>query len=89
MNILRISADEALWQNSMLPEGVVERWLVSDGDIAFAGHGIATIRIEGAVHEIVAPATGRLKIESKLSSVVEPGTLLATLDPTPSEILKP
>ena len=89
MEKLRVNADESLWQNTMLPEGVVERWLIADGDIAFAGHGVAEVRIEGALHEIIAPVTGRLTIESKLRSIIEPGSLLATLDTTPSAILKP
>ena len=68
---------EALWRNSMLPEGILERWLVADGDTARAGHAIAHVRIEGALHDIVAPATGLLSISAL--SVIEPGFLLATL----------
>jgi hypothetical protein len=45
---IRIDADEALWRNSMLPQGVLERGLVADGDTARAGHAIAQVRIEGA-----------------------------------------
>ena len=37
MKIVRINADEALWRNSMLPEGTVERWFVADGETALAG----------------------------------------------------
>ena len=60
MKIIRINADEALWRNNMLPEGILECWLVADGDTAREGHAVAQIRIEGALHDIVAPATGRL-----------------------------
>src|SRR4051794_30223838 len=42
----------SLWRNSMLPEGILERWLVADGDTAHAGHAIAQVRIEGALHDI-------------------------------------
>ena len=79
MTTLSINADEVLWRNSMLPEGVLERWLVADGDIAHAGHAIAQVRIEGALHDIVAPATGCLNHSAPRLSVIDPGFLLATL----------
>ena len=79
MKNVRINADEALWRNSMLPGGIVERWLVADGEIALEGHGLAEIRIERALHEIVAPATGCLTIAAPRLAVIEPGCLLATL----------
>ncbi len=79
MKIIRINADEALWRNNMLPEGIVERWLVADGEIAQQGHGLAEVRIEGALHDIVAPATGRLTIVAQNLAVIEPGFLPAPL----------
>ena len=81
MKTIAIKADEALWQNNMLTEGIVVRWFVADGDLARAGHRMAEIRIEGALHDIVAPADGCVKIEMGVSSVIEPGSLLATLNP--------
>lgn len=89
MKDVRVIADESLWQNSMLPEGVVERWLVSDGDVAFEGHGVVEIRVEGALHEIIAPVTGRLKIEIQPLAVIEPGSLLATLQSDAAVKLNP
>jgi pyruvate/2-oxoglutarate dehydrogenase complex dihydrolipoamide acyltransferase (E2) component len=74
-----ISVDEALWASSMLPEGIVERWFVADGTSVAAGDRIAEIRIEGALHEIIAPANGRLVILVDANAVVEPGSLLARL----------
>ncbi len=79
MKIIRINADEALWRNNMLPEGILERWLVADGDTAREGHAVAQIRIESALHDVVAPATGRLAISASALAVIEPGFLLATL----------
>jgi hypothetical protein len=79
MKIIRINADEALWRNSMLPEGIVERWLVADGETAHAGHAVAQALIESALHDIVAPATGRLAISAPTLAVIEPGFLLAML----------
>ena len=63
----------------MLPEGILERWLVADGDTARAGHAIAHVQIEGALHDIVAPATGLLSISAPKLSVIKPSLLLATL----------
>ncbi|MBR1203710.1 MULTISPECIES: biotin/lipoyl-containing protein [unclassified Bradyrhizobium] len=80
MNI-DIKADETLWRNTMLPEGFVTKWLVADGELAKEGHGIAVVRIEGALHDIVAPCHGRVKIETGVNHVIEPGSLLATLVP--------
>ena len=82
MTTIEIKADESLWQNNMIPEGVIVRWFVADGDMADAGHRMAEVRIEGALHDIIAPANGRVKIEMGASSVIEPGSLLATLAST-------
>jgi hypothetical protein len=79
MKTFRIAADEVLWRDSMLPEGIMEHWLVIDGAVARQGPAIAEVRIEGALHSILAPATGRLAITPPLLSVIEPGNLLATL----------
>ena len=74
-----IKVDETLWASTMLPEGVVERWLIADGAIVDKGEAIAEIRIEDALHEIMAPAHGRVKIVLHANSIVEPGSLLAKL----------
>ena len=81
-----INVDEALWASSMLPEGVVERWIIADGAIVAAGDPMAEIRIEDALHEITVPASGRLTIIAAVNTVVEPGSLLARLavaEPSP------
>ena len=57
-----IRVDEALWASSMLPEGIVERWFITDGATVAVGDLMAEIRIEDALHEITAPASGRLTI---------------------------
>jgi len=40
------------------------------------------VRIEDALHEIIAPAHGRATIVSAVNAVIEPGSTLATLDGT-------
>ena len=89
MKNVRVIADEAFWQNSMLPEGIVERWLISDGDVAFVGQSVVEIRVEDALHEIIVPVTGRLKIETRPLTAIEPGSLLATLQVDAAAILNP
>ena len=74
-----IKVDESLWASSMLPEGLVERWLVADGAIVAAGDPIAEVRIEDALHEINAPASGHVTIAATANCVVEPGSLLASV----------
>jgi pyruvate/2-oxoglutarate dehydrogenase complex dihydrolipoamide acyltransferase (E2) component len=74
-----IQVDEALWASSMLPEGIVERWFIADGATVPKGDLMAEIRIEDALHEITAPASGRLTIVAAVNTVVQPGSLLARL----------
>jgi pyruvate/2-oxoglutarate dehydrogenase complex dihydrolipoamide acyltransferase (E2) component len=74
-----IKVDEALWASSFLPEGTVMQWFVANGASVAAGHPIAELRIEDALHEITAPASGRLTIVAAANSVIEPGSLVATL----------
>lgn len=75
-----IKVDETLWASSMLPEGVVERWFIANGATIGTGERIAEVRIEDALHEIIAPASGRATIVAAMKSVIEPGSILATLD---------
>lgn len=74
-----IKVDEALWASSMLPEGIVERWFIVDGAIVAAGDLMAEVRIEDTLHEITAPASGRLTIIAAANTIVEPRSLLARL----------
>ena len=74
-----ISLHEDLWRNSMLPEGILERWYVTDGDEVMSGEKIAEVRIESALHEIMAPASGRITILTEPNGVVEPGSVVGRL----------
>lgn len=78
--MLYIKVDEALWGSSMLPEGILERWFIASGDMITAGERIAEVRVEDALHEIVAPADGRATIVASANAVIEPGSILATLE---------
>ena len=65
-----------LWASSMLPEGVVEKWLKADGAYVETGEPVAAVRIEEALHEIAAPATGWLTADVRVNSVVDPGAVI-------------
>ena len=41
-----IKVDQTLWAHSMLPEGIVERWFITNGATISAGERIAEVRIE-------------------------------------------
>ncbi len=77
-----IKIDGGLWASSMLPEGIVERWFIVSGATIRAGERIAEVRIEDALHEIVAPAGGRATIVAAANDIIEPGSVLATLETT-------
>ncbi|RUP00449.1 lipoyl domain-containing protein [Hyphomicrobium sp.] len=74
-----IKVDEALWASSIFPEGMVVRWLIPDGSMVSAGRAVAEVRIEDALHEITAPRDGRITIVRGEHSVIDPGSLLATV----------
>ena len=79
--VMDITVSEELWASSMLPEGVVERWLVSNGATVEVGDRVAEVRIEDALHEIMAPASGRLTIAAAVNDIVEPGSVIGRLEP--------
>ncbi len=79
-----IKVAEALWASSVLPEGIVELWLVSDGAIVRSGDPLVKVRIEDALHEITAPIHGRLTIRAIINDVIEPGSVLGQVEPSPA-----
>lgn len=69
-----VAAD--LWATSILPEGIIERWLFADGSLVEAGDPVAIVRIEDALHDVMAPCSGRLQVSCRTSTVIEPGTTI-------------
>ena len=53
------------WMSRMLPEGIVERWLVSDGTVVKPNDPVVDLRIEGELVKLKAPAGGKLFIDIK------------------------
>jgi hypothetical protein len=74
-----ITIPEDLWSTSILPEGLLERWVFAENALVEAGDPVADVRIEGALHTILAPAKGRLHIRSMTNSVVEPGSMIGAI----------
>jgi pyruvate/2-oxoglutarate dehydrogenase complex dihydrolipoamide acyltransferase (E2) component len=72
-----IHVAEGLWSTGMLPEGVLERWLVPDGASVRAGEAVAAVRIGEALHDISSPAEGRLTVLAPVNEVVDPGCIIA------------
>ena len=72
----KISVSPELWATSILPEGILERWMLLDGRSVEIGDPVAVVRIESALHDIIAPAKGRLYIHCNANAVVEPGSVI-------------
>jgi pyruvate/2-oxoglutarate dehydrogenase complex dihydrolipoamide acyltransferase (E2) component len=71
---VRVSED--LWRSAVLPEGIVERWLVADGAEVAEGDAVAEVRVEDALHDILAPAAGWIHIWTPDGGLFEPGSSL-------------
>jgi len=77
MTDISISSD--FWGGRMLPEGIFERWRVADGSELAEGDVVAEIRIEDALHELVAPGRGRLTQFAKVNELIEPGSVIGRI----------
>ena len=76
---MQIPVAENLWSSSMLPEGVLERWFVADGADVDGGQEIAELRIEDAVHRVMAPGRGRLRQSVLRNAIIEPGSVIGEI----------
>jgi hypothetical protein len=50
MTDIRVS--DSLWTTAMMPEGTIEKWLVTDGARVDKGHAVCVVRVEDALHDI-------------------------------------
>jgi hypothetical protein len=71
-----------LWATSILPEGILQAWLCPDGAQVAAGEAIARVLIEDALHDLVAPAAGRLRRDRQANACIEPGALIGHVEPS-------
>jgi len=53
-----IVAAAELWTTSLMPEGLIERWLCQEGSMVKAGTAVALVRIEDSLHELTSPCDG-------------------------------
>jgi len=67
------------WASSIMPEGIIEKWLRPDGGRVKAGEPVADIRVESMLHRLLAPGAGLLRVTSKANSVVDPGLVIGRI----------
>lgn len=84
--MMNITVGSELWASSMLPEGTIEKWFVANGALVGFGERVAEVRIEDALHELVAPATGHVVIEAATNSLIEPGSVIGRISVAPAVI---
>ena len=74
--MVQLVAAADLWVNRVYPEGLIENWLVADGTAVSANQPVAQLRIEGELIILKAPAAGKLSIDVRKNSPIEPGTVV-------------
>lgn len=77
--IVDVKVPPEFWASSILPIGVIEKWLLADGCRVKAGEPLVNIRIESMVHRLAAPYTGILKIHWKVNDVIDPGFVIGAV----------
>lgn len=75
-----IRVSEALWSTDMLPEGILERWLVDNGAKVRVGEALAAARIGETLHDIVSSAEGQISITAPAGGLIDPGCIIAQVD---------
>lgn len=76
-----VRVSEGLWSTGMLPEGILERWLVEDGARVQVGEAVAAARIGEALHDIVSSAGGRLSMMAPAGDLIDPGCIIGQVHP--------
>jgi pyruvate/2-oxoglutarate dehydrogenase complex dihydrolipoamide acyltransferase (E2) component len=73
-----IIVPDDLWDSA--DEGVIFSWIYSDGAVVEKGRLLAELTVEKAQLELVAPASGRLKILAPAETVVRKGAVIGTIE---------
>jgi len=71
MSNTAIILGQDMWDSD--DDGVVTTWLYSDGALVKEGDVIAEVMVEKVEMEVVAPASGTLRISAKAEDVVSKG----------------
>jgi pyruvate/2-oxoglutarate dehydrogenase complex dihydrolipoamide acyltransferase (E2) component len=69
---------ENLWDEG---EAAISAWLYQDGDRVAAGAIVAELMVEKSTMEIIAPATGALRILVAAEEPVAKGQIVARIEP--------
>ena len=77
--MIQIRVTPELWGTSLLPEGILQKWLQPDNALVEAGEPVAYVQIENGLHALMAPAAGWLKQACVQNTVVEPGMVIGEL----------
>jgi hypothetical protein len=78
--MVEIRVAPELWGASILPQGILQRWLQPDGTLVEAGEAVACVQIEDSRHDLLAPVAGWLKAECPVNGVIEPGMVIGHMD---------
>jgi pyruvate/2-oxoglutarate dehydrogenase complex dihydrolipoamide acyltransferase (E2) component len=60
-------------------EGTLVEWLVPNGERVQEGAPLYTLELDKAVQEVIAPASGTLKVRAETGQVYAVGTLIAEI----------
>lgn len=78
-NAIDIKVPPEFWASSIMPEGIIEKWLRPDGSHVKVGDPVAAIRVESMLHKLLAPGEGLLQVTSNANSVVDPGYVIGRI----------
>jgi pyruvate/2-oxoglutarate dehydrogenase complex dihydrolipoamide acyltransferase (E2) component len=73
-----ITVPEDLWDSD--DEGVILMWTYADGALVETGKLLAELMVEKAQLELIAPASGRLKILAPADTVVRKGAVIGRIE---------
>ena len=69
---------ESLWDEG---EAAISAWLYGDGDRVAAGAIVAELMVEKSTMEVIAPASGILRILAAAEEPVAKGQIVARIEP--------
>lgn len=72
------------WVSRIYPEGMLERWLVKNGEKVTLDQPVAELRIEGEKITVKSPAAGKLVIEAHNNGIIEPGSVIGHIAASPA-----
>lgn len=75
-----IRVPDGLWDTDKNPEGIIANWFYADGATISKGSVVAELMVEKSTYEIEAPADGVLTRTIAKDGVVQPGSVIGTVD---------